>query len=136
MKTIEDILNNYEEYETPIDYRFGKRFAEFLSADQVEKLGFQFKNEEVKKKHKPIPFTEENILKQLKEDVGFGWEKACDERGISSSLMYEVVLAWCKVLENDFADWTGKSEEQYKPYGKPLFKAVAQKYGWKLEEGE
>lgn len=134
MKTIEDILNNYKEYETFMDDRFGRRFCKFLTVDQVKQLGFEFKDDEARKNHKQIPFTEENILKQLKEDVEFGWEKACDERGISSSLMYEVVLAWCKVLENDFADWTGESREQYKPYGKPLFRAVAKKYGWELEE--
>ena len=130
MKTIEDILNNYDEYETCIEDRFGKRFIAFLTADPVEKLGFKFKSEEIKNSHQPIPFTEENILKQLKEDVEFGWEKACCERGISSSLMFEVVRAWCKVLGNEFCDW---DEDVYRPYGKPLFKAVAAKYGWDLE---
>ena len=64
-----------------------------------------------------------NIIEQLKEDVRFGWEKACEGRGLSANLMYEVVKTWCKVLENEYEDF-----DDYAPYGKPLFKAVAQKY--------
>ena len=70
-----------------------------------------------------------NVLKQLKEDVEFGYEKAVNERGISSSLMYMVVLDWCKVLDNEFSNWTAND---YGDYGKPLFIAVANKYGWTL----
>ena len=47
--------------------------------------------------------------------------------GISSNLMYEVVKSWCKVLENEFACFN-----KYNSYGKPLFRAVAKKYGWEL----
>jgi hypothetical protein len=43
--------------------------------------------------------------------------------------MYDVVRSWCKVLENEFANF-----DNYYDYGKPLFKAVAEKYNWTLEE--
>lgn len=127
MKTINEILENYEKYETFMDDRFGKRLCSFLTIEQMDKIGFALNDEN--KDYKPKEWTEENILSQLKEDVEFGWEKACDERGISSSLMYEVVKSWCKVLENGLEDYDG-----YNPYGKPLFKAVANKYGWDLED--
>lgn len=123
MKTINEILENYKEYETFLDDRFGIRLCSFLTVEQAERIGFTFKDE-YKDKHTPKAWTEENIIEQLKEDVLFGWEKAGDERGISSSLMYEVVKSWCKVLENDLQYFS-----DYAPYGKPLFKAVAQKYG-------
>ena len=70
-------------------------------------------------------------MEQLKADVEFGWEKACDERGISANLMFEVVRSWCKVLEDGLENW---NELNYGPYGKPLFIAVANKYGWSLED--
>lgn len=127
MKTVEEVLQNYKDYEVAIEDRFGVHLCDFLTLQQMEVLGFSYNDPEKEKTHTPKAWTEENILAQLKEDVEFGWEKACDERGISSSLMYEVVKSWCKVLENEFVDF-----EDYGPYGKPLFKAVAKKYGWRL----
>lgn len=127
MKTIKEILDNYKDYEVVLDDRFGVRLCEFLTIEQMEKLGFEYNDQEQANVHKPKEWTEKNILTQLKEDVEFGWEKACDGRGISSNLMYEVVKSWCKVLENEFAVFN-----EYTPYGKPLFRAVAKKYGWEL----
>ena len=126
MKTINEIIENYKEYETYLDDRFGVRFAQFLTINQIEQIGFKLKDKII---HNPKDFTKQLVLEQLKEDVEFGWEKACDERGISSSLMYDVVRSWCKVLENEFANF-----DNYYDYGKPLFKAVAEKYNWTLEE--
>lgn len=40
MKTIEEILNNYSKYETPIDDRFGIRFCNFLTSDQAKRIAF------------------------------------------------------------------------------------------------
>lgn len=127
MKTVEEVLQNYKDYEVALEDRFGVRLCDFLTLQQMEVLGFFYNDPDKAKTHTPKVWSEENILAQLKRDVEFGWEKACDERGISSSLMYEVVKSWCKVLENEFADF-----EDYGPYGKPLFKAVAKKYGWEL----
>lgn len=130
MKAINEILENYKEYETFLDDRFGARFSCFLTPEQMEKIGFSL-NDEYKDKYVPKEWTEENVVNQLKEDVLFGWEKACDGRGISANLMYEVVKSWCKVLENEYKDFNA-----YAPYGKPLFKAVAKKYNIKLEDEE
>ena len=128
MKTINEILENYEEYGTFIVDRFGARLCDFLTVEQAEKIGFSLKDE-YKDKHVPKEWTEENIIEQLKEDILFGWEKACNERGLSSDIMYDVVKTWCKVLENEYEDF-----DDYAPYGKPLFKAVAQKYNIALED--
>lgn len=123
MKTINEILENYEAYETFLyDGLFGTRLCSFLTVEQAEKIGFAFKDE-YKDKHIPKEWTEENIIEQLIKDVVFGWNTACDEKDISANLMYEVVKSWCKVLENEYKDF-----DDYAPYGKPLFKAVAQKY--------
>ena len=126
MKTIQEIINNYEIWGTPIDDRFGKRLCQFLTVDQVKEIGFEFV-EEYAKTHKPKEWTRENILAQLKEDVEFGFEKALDQRSISSSLMFDVVLKWNRVLEEGLENW---NEDNYEYYGLPLFKATAVKYGW------
>ena len=132
MKKIEEVLNNYEEYKTFLDDRFGVRFIDFLTCEQAEKIGFRIKEGYIKEHDENVKeWTRENILNQLKEDVEFGWEKACDERGISSSLMFEVVRTWNRILEEGLEDW---DEDNYGPYGKPLFEATANKYGWELED--
>lgn len=129
MKTIKEILDNYKDYGTFLEDRFGKRLCQFLTIEQMKQIGFEYNDIEKANAHHPKEWTEENILSQLKYDVEFGWEKACDERGISASLMFEVVQTWCKVLENGLGDFT-----DYYPYGKPLFREVAKLYGWELAE--
>ena len=127
MKTIEHIIEHYSDYETYLDDRFGRRLCDFLTPEQAEMIGWKVDTDGVKQS--PKPWTKENILEQLKDDVEFGWKKACGERGISSSLMFDVVLKWCRILEDGLEHW---DENHYAPYGKPLFKAVATKYGWEL----
>ena len=126
MKTIDEILNNYKEWETVLDDRFGIRLTAFLTEEQCAQIGFTFKDE-YKGKHQPKEWTRENILEQLKEDVAFGFEKALDKRGMSSGLMYDVVLKWNRVLEDGLENW---NKDKYAQYGLPLFKATAIKYGW------
>ena len=127
MKTIEEILSNYEEeWATFLDDRFGARLCQFLTEEQIESIGFSI-NEEYKGQHVPKEWTRENILEQLKDDVEFGFEKALNRRGISSGLMFDVVRKWNKVLEEGLEDW---DEDHYAMYGLPLFKATAVKYGW------
>lgn len=60
-------------------------------------------------------------------------EKALDQRGISASLMFYVVLRWNQVLEEGLENYP---EENYAMYGLPLFKATAVKYGWENPIGD
>ena len=129
MKSIEEILNNYSEYETFLDDRFGRRLTDFLTDEQVEKIGFEIKDE-FKGKREIKEWTEENIISQLADDLKFGWEKCCNERGISSEFMANVVRSWCKVLEN------GLEDIEYGWYGDNVFKTVAEKYGVILDEND
>jgi hypothetical protein len=81
------------------------------------------------------PYTRENILEQLRSDVAFGFEKALDRRGISASLMFEVVRMWNWLLNED-EELTNWSSHNYAMYGLPLFKATAIKYGFPNEIGD
>lgn len=133
MLKIEDIIKSHKEKiaGNPLvsaEDRLGRRLCQFLTEGQMAELGFVMKDE-FKGKHVQIPYTEENVLVQLKKDVEFGYEKACGHRGISSSLMFDVVRDWCKILENGLGNW---SDDDYANYGYPLFKAVDDKYGWGL----
>ena len=129
MKKLKEVLNNYKEYETAWEDRFGLRLTDFLTVEQCKVIGCEIKEEYIADWKVEKKWTRENILAQLKKDVFFGWEKACDERGISSSLMYHVVMSWNKVLEEGLENW---DKENYEWYGKPLFEATADKYDWIL----
>lgn len=127
MKTLEQIAEVYED--NTLDGRQSYRLAQFLTFNQLPKFGLKpregITEEEFNKTVKP--FTRENVLAQLQEDVAFGFEKALNRRGISSGLMFECVRFWNWVLEEGLEDW---DEDNYAMYGLPLFKATAVKYGW------
>ena len=128
MKTLEQIAQEYKD--NTLDGRQTNRLSQFIPFNQLKDFGITPKeeyNSEEKWNESIIPFTKENVLKQLKEDVEFGFEKALNQRCISSSLMFEVVRFWNWVLEEGLEDW---DEDNYAMYGLPLFKATAVKYGW------
>ena len=126
MKTLEQIAKEYKS-ET-LDGRDLTRLSIFIPYNMLNDFGIEpkdeYDDEEIWNKHIK-QFTRENILKQLEEDVDFGFEKALDKRGISSSLMYEVVRMWNWILEEGLEDF-----DSYAQYGLPLFKATAVKYGF------
>lgn len=130
MKTLEEIIGNYKEFKTSLEDRLGVRLCQFLTVEQMKEIGFELK-EGVE--HTPIEWNRENVLKQLEKDVAFGFEKALNQRGISSGLMFDVVLGWNKILEEGLEDW---DEDNYVMYGLPLFKATAVKYGFNNPIGD
>ena len=121
MKTLEQAKTYKSD---AIDGRDVIRLSAFLPESEFHLLGLKV-NEEYKGKHKPLRFTRRNVLSQLKKDVAFGFEKALNRRGISSSCMHSVVKMWNWILEEGLEDFDG-----YAQYGLPLFKATALKYGW------
>lgn len=66
---------------------------------------------------KPIGFTVKNIFKDFKDDCVFAIDKAEDQRGISTSFMYDVMCMWCWILEIDILD-----APEYYDYGLEFFK--------------
>lgn len=126
MKTLEQIAKEYKS-ET-IDGRDLSRLAQFVPFDMLGEFGIEPKeefNNSEKWNSTVKPFTRENILTQLREDVAFGFRKALDRRGISSSLMYDCVKMWNYILEEGLENF-----DSYAQYGLPLFKATAVKYGF------
>ena len=125
MLSLEYVKEHISEIEKTsfIDPRFTKRFTDFIPTDEWEKYGFRYagKNEIV-----PREWTEENIIAQLKEDTEFAIEKATNHRGISASLMNEVLKAWCIVLEN------GLENTEYGWYGDALIRNIDSNNGFGL----
>lgn len=121
---VKEHINEFEE-DNFIDRRFTKRFIDFLPTSEWEKFGFRYTGED---EYIPKEWTEENVITQLKEDVQFGYEKAINEKGISSELMAMVVNAWCKILQNGL---NLNGDDGW--YHKKQFAIVAEHYGWELK---
>lgn len=130
MKTLEWVLENYNNLETVFDTRLGRRrLLPYLTEEQLTELGLELKDE-YKGKHVPTKeWTEENIVEELRGDTEFGIEKATRHRGISASLMWEVCMAWCTVLENGLDE---EYKDDYGYYGDKLFKAIDGYYNFGL----
>lgn len=122
MKTLEQIASDYKS--DTLDGRDLVRLTQFIPEDMLPKFGVKLKPEYVSK-HVPREFTRENVLHELEKDVEFGFKKALNQRGISSSLMHDVVRMWNWILEEGLEDF-----DDYAQYGLPLFKATAVKYGF------
>lgn len=131
MKTLEQVLETYESQ--TLDGRDMARLAKFVPYDKLSLIGVKLKDEVTEEEWNTmvVPFTKENVLEQLKDDVAFGFEKALGKRGISASLMYNVVSMWNWILEEGLENWS-----EYAYYGLPLFKATAVKYGFDNSIGE
>lgn len=108
-----------------LDGRDYIRLADFFADEHMEALGFKLKDGVEAPARAIKPWTREAVLDQLARDVDFGFEKALNKRGISASLMHEVVEMWMWVLEDE--EFSGLD---YAQYGLPLLKAVAVKYGF------
>ncbi len=125
MKTKEQILEaitNGRKSEC-IDERDYSRLTDFFPVKDWSKFGFVLVNGQ--EPPHPLELTEKAVLKKLKNDVAFGFEKALNKRGISSSSMYEVVKMWLWILDDPLQHF-----DDYAMYGLPLFKIVAIEYGF------
>ena len=104
-----------------LDGRDYSRLIYFFPVNEWSAFGFSLV--EGAEPPTPKPWTEENILAQLRDDVAFGIEKAEGERGISSASMYAVVKMWLWILDDPLQDHT-----EYHSYGLPFFRQVEAKY--------
>jgi|LakMenE01Jun11ns_1017448.scaffolds.fasta_scaffold9296852_1 hypothetical protein len=125
MKSFEDALAFMKTWDETFDGRDKSRFAAFVPFDRCQDAGLNPAEGMTAESWGDVkPWTEEEVLNQLREDAEFGLEKAEGQRGISSSCMFGVVNMWCHLLEN------GLEQEDYYGYGRALFERVLNHYGW------
>ena len=113
-----------------LDTRWTKRMMQFIPYEEWKKYGFEPSKDFDPSTYKPKEWTEENLMDQLKEDIDFAIYKATSHKGISASLMNDVLISWCIVLEN------GLENTEYGWYGDKLIKALNEKYnlGYNMDE--
>lgn len=110
---------------TCIDGRDLARLAIFFDKKELKRLGLKPKANAT---WKSIKLTRKNVLSHLKRDLAFGFDKALNQRGLSSSLMYDVVKMWMWILQD--TELENPNDDLYTYYGLQYFKAVALKYGF------
>ena len=126
MKSFEDALAFVKWREGAIDGRDLGRFSLFVPFDRLSDAGLEPKDGMTAEDWGEVrPWTEEEVLKQLKEDAEFGLEKAKNDRGISAWFMFEVVCMWCQLLENGLEQVD--SETEYVAF----FEGILKHYGWR-----
>ena len=125
MKNFDEALAFVKDWDGAFDGRDKGRFAKFVPFERCSEAGFEPREGMTAEQWGEVkPWTEEEVLKQLKDDAEFGLEKAEDERGISSGCMFDVVNMWCHLLEN------GLEQDDFYSYGRVLFEGVLSHYGW------
>lgn len=128
MKTKEQILeavrneNGWERDNCEIlESRDYVRLVKYFPVSEWEKFGMQLKDgaeaPEVK------DWNETNIIADMLSDLEFAISKAEGQRGISASLMFDVMRMWMWVLEDELSEWTS-----YYDYGLPFFTEIQEKY--------
>ncbi len=124
MKTIKEIIENYSDYEGDANEMFGARLCQFLTEDEMKKIGFKFVNKFGRPRDIKA-WTKSNVLEQLQEAVETGFEYAKVHRNMGSSEAFKTVQAWNKVLEDGL-----DKKDEYEKFGLALFNETAKKYGW------
>lgn len=130
MKTLDETVAWFQSlgvFEKCLDGRDAHRLCSFLPVADWHEVGMQVVRDGSPGER--LPWTEAEILVQLKHDTAFGFEKALGKRGISAFLMHACVRLWLFILEHPlFA--ASADEKLYPQYGLPLFKATALAFGF------
>jgi hypothetical protein len=96
-----------------IDQRDRARLTEFVTTvEELDKLGYGLEEGKTIEDLHNKEWNIENVLVQVKADIDFALEKAEGERGISSSLMHEVLQMWNFAFNTDVPD-----KNKYNDYG-------------------
>lgn len=76
--------------------------------------------------------TRENVLRDMGKYMEFAWSKALGHRGLSAGKSVVRMRAWCWLLgDEDEIDW-----DDYAQYGVPILKALCERYGFPVPDGE
>jgi hypothetical protein len=115
-----------------LDNRDFRRLINFYTPADFEAFGYEKKPGADFSKWEQRPWTEDEFKKCLKQDVAFGYEKAMDERGLSTILMIEVVNMWLWILEDPLLEKQCELCQDKEKCGVIFLKQVAEKYGVEL----
>ena len=133
LRPLEEVVRDWGFKSDIIDGRERYRIASYLPKEKLAEFGLPLKDPE--KEWVPGPWTREEILKNLADDVCFGYEKAIYKRGMSSGLMFYVVAMWDWCLREDAPKNTDKIRRTGS-YGIKYFRRIAKMYDIDISDVE
>lgn len=138
LQAVKDMTLGYDRSNCSfLDSRDYHRLCSFYPVEELGTFGFILNNDASPEDFKVLEWNEATVKSCLAEDLDFAFEKAINQRGISSALMCDVIHMWMWILEDPLA-----TDSSYEPYGIPFYSKVAIKYNlpdmseqyWKLNE--
>ena len=144
MKTQEEIVARIDEV-TDRDF-LGFEMSDLYNSLNKEnlietllKLGSKSTREELEKEfaeHKPVFQTDEDVVAEIKRYMDFAIGKAVNHRGISTCRSISHYRTWTWFIDDKETYDFLKNDDNYRNYGAPMLKFVAEKYGCPLPDGE
>lgn len=83
-----------------------------------------------------IPLTKEAVINEMKEYMDHAWDKANNERGISSQRSMAHYDNWLWLIDDHETLLFLRDDSNYEMYGKPILRKICEVYGFKIEEEE
>jgi hypothetical protein len=126
MKTRKEVIKTFKSQ--CFDKRDLIRLSAYLKNDECEQLGLKV-SAKYKKTNKDVckEWTEENIIGSLLKDAEFGFDKARQNKNISSPLMFLCCKMWIDILDDEEIQ-KQYIYKNYFNYGVGLFSFIISKY--------
>lgn len=123
MRTIEEVFSFANKKIEPFSF-YMESIAAFIPFDLMKsKLKSEVTKEQWEKDLKP--FTEENIITEMKEYLSYAYEKAENQRGLSAARSMQKYQTWLYAIGDDELS---EECEGYHLYGLPQLNKIKEKY--------
>ncbi len=130
MKSLENLLEQVKDGK--IHKEIMKYFVMFVPTSVCEEINYcvQAYDENGEDVRVVKPWTEANVIEQMKEMTRIGFEFGLTHRGTSAAWMRQALCIYIYLIEDP--DLTKKlaRDQMFVVYGLPLYKAIAVKYGF------
>lgn len=104
--------------------------AEHLDDDHLTLAGYERRNPSRRESMRPVACDRDTVLSQMRDYMGFAWDKAKNHRGISASRSVDHFKAWQWLAGDDLSD------APYAQYGAPILMDICQRYGFPIPNDE
>lgn len=108
-------------------------YVQYLDYEHVKEY---LKDDVTKESYETTELKRDDIVKAIKNYMGFAWEKANDCRGISANRSIMHFIAWTWLAgDTDFSLKIEKEfDEEYKNYGKDILIMICEYYNINYDE--
>jgi hypothetical protein len=134
MKSQEEIVERYLQRKDE-DF-FGFETHEYLKALEFVHAQPYLKPEATAKAWgEPVYKTDDDVLREIKDYIGFAYDKAHSERGISANRSIQHYIAWTWLIDEEFSQvLDNEYRSNYDHYGLPILNMICEHYNLEVPE--